>query len=452
MAVFYLCRLPFPFQLRGPIPPPQRQGQEELCQPEHFGVPLRGSRTDRPEPVRGGGSSRGCPGGKIKKPKPPKPPKTPTKGGRRRPGVVGQQRRGQKGPVVPAAFPSSGARHRRSPGGDPGCGHGPRQHGSPSYRRARGGAAGAGGVPGELSAATGEAELPRSLPCLPPTRLGRSLLLALPSPSTVPGCPSTIRSLLGQSQDGPTTILTVPALSQAIPEQSQHRPRMSQHYPNCPRTIPDCPSAVLTVPALSQTVPGQSQPAPASSQHHPRMSQHYPNCPSTVPARPQHYPNCSGAVPDCPSAVPDFPSRAEDCPSTVPALSQLLRGCPSSPHAFPPPRPVSQPGGTRRAQPSVTVPGPREGLIVARDSPRPLPRGHRGGKEPGALPMGPTGRFAARLYRLFAELRCAGKRQQRFSPPPRGSPSTDKSAAGGGQACRKWPNTNFFCIFLPGKK
>lgn len=162
-------------------------------------MPLRGSRTDRLEPAGGGGGV--SPRGKIKKnPKPPTPPKPPTKGGRRRPSLAGQQRRSQKGPVVPAAFPSSGARHRRSPGRDPGCGHGPRQHGSPSDRRARGGAAGAGGVPGELSAGTGEAELPRSLPCLPPTRLGRSLLLALPSPSR----PST----------GPAPAQDVPALSE----------------------------------------------------------------------------------------------------------------------------------------------------------------------------------------------------------------------------------------------
>lgn len=66
--------------------------------------------------------------------------------------------------------------------------------------------------------------------------------------------------------------------------------------------------------------------------------------------------------------------------------------------------------------PSVTVPGPREGLIVARDSSRPLPQRHRREKDPGTLSMG-THKLLCNPAVLFAKPPCTGKRQQRFSSP-----------------------------------
>lgn len=111
------------------------------------------------------------------------------------------------------------------------------------------------------------------------------------------------------------------------------------------------------------------------------------------------------------------------CPSTGPPLPQLPLGYPS--HLSPgvpqgEPRPpcagqAARNGGTWRVQPAVGVPGPRGAFMVPRDSSRPLLHRQARGKEPGALPMGPTSCFVARLWCL--QLLCSGKDQQRFSSP-----------------------------------
>lgn len=102
-------------------------------------------------------------------------------------------------------------------------------------------------------------------------------------------------------------------------------------------------------------------------------------------------------------------------------------------------------------QPSVTVPAPREALVVPQDSTWPLLERQAREKEPGALPMDPR---AALLWCL--QLPCSGKDQQRFSSP--GKSEHEQTRSSRCQVRRKWPKILFsfryvyffsLCVFFP---